>query len=103
VADYPFSIGATGHIGSAVLNAVHARFPDLEIVALVRDNAKANEVFACFENVKTIIGDFRDLAIIESESMASDIVLSSPHSSKNLGSYMMLMAIRHIARPISWK
>jgi putative NADH-flavin reductase len=78
------SIGATGHIGNAVLNAIYIRFPDLEIVALVRDDEKASQVSKRYKNVTTIVGDFRDLASIESESKSSAIIISMSHASTSL-------------------
>ncbi|KAH7092164.1 hypothetical protein FB567DRAFT_614001 [Paraphoma chrysanthemicola] len=72
-----FFLGATGHIGGAVLNAIHTRFPDIEIVALVRDVQKANRLSERGKHLRAVVGDFRDLDSIEGQAKASDIVINT--------------------------
>jgi hypothetical protein len=62
------------------LNAIQNRFPDLEIVALVRDERKAEKVSQRGRHLRTIIGDFTDLDIIEGQAKVSDVVISRSHN-----------------------
>ncbi|KAL1627231.1 hypothetical protein SLS56_006470 [Neofusicoccum ribis] len=74
-----FFIGGTG---GEVINAIVKRFPDVEVVALVRDEGKAIQLKSSFPTIDTIIGDLSSLSLIEEASKDAGIVISKllPHS-----------------------
>ncbi|GME60297.1 uncharacterized protein K452DRAFT_272103 [Neofusicoccum parvum] len=72
-----FFIGGTGHIGGEVINAIVKRFPDVEVVALVRDEGKAIQLKSSFPTINTIIGDLSSLSLIEEASRDAGIVINT--------------------------
>jgi hypothetical protein len=70
------SIGATGHIGGAVLDQISIKFPDTILTALVRDEEKAARLIAKYPEVIPKIGDLNSLEVLESCSKNADVVIS---------------------------
>jgi nucleoside-diphosphate-sugar epimerase len=89
--------GATGHVGSAVLRSLVAH--DHEVVALVRTEAKADQVRAA--GASPVVGDLTDLALLERLIRASDGVIhtASPGdaSSAQVDGDIVDVAIRALA------
>ena len=69
-------IGATGHIGGAILSAVVDRFPAIHVVGLVRNRPKAEKLQQVFHGIQTRVGNLRDVQLIEFESRAAQVVIS---------------------------
>ncbi|TVY37750.1 hypothetical protein LOCC1_G007688 [Lachnellula occidentalis] len=72
-----FFLGATGHIGGAVVNAILAQYPDVELTALVRDQNKAQRLEQAFSRTRGVVGDLDDVDLIERESKAAGIVINT--------------------------
>ncbi|KAK4184943.1 hypothetical protein QBC35DRAFT_454755 [Podospora australis] len=69
-------IGASGHIGAAVLDLVKKTYPNLDITALVRSHADGKHLEATYTGVKMIQGSLDDLELIEQEAAASQLVIN---------------------------
>lgn len=52
-----------------------AKHPEFSYSALVRSTQKAEQVKAQYPNVRVVIGDLDDSALLERESAGADIVL----------------------------
>lgn len=70
------SLGATGHIGGAVLDLISSTFPELQVKVLVRDQQKSDQLTAHYPNVTPVIGGLENVDILEAESRAADTVIS---------------------------
>ncbi|TVY89249.1 hypothetical protein LAWI1_G006045 [Lachnellula willkommii] len=71
------SIGATGHIGGAVLDLISSSYPDtLSVRVLVRDQQKADQLVAQYQYIISVIGNLDSLELLEAESRDADIVIS---------------------------
>lgn len=70
------SLGATGHIGGAVLDLLITSYPKISINTLVRTSELGHELVARYPNVTTIVGDLNSYAVLESMSRDADIVIS---------------------------
>ncbi|KAK3312249.1 hypothetical protein B0H66DRAFT_644513 [Apodospora peruviana] len=73
-------IGATGHVGGAVLDKLLIIFPDLQIVALVRlekdaDDLK-NQYARHMANLRTVVGDLDDVPFLESLATHATIIIN---------------------------
>jgi len=71
-------IGATGHIGGAVLDLITSEPPELSILALVRDEQKSERLVAKYPRVSTLIGDLDSTELLETSSYNADVVISKP-------------------------
>lgn len=70
-------IGASGHIGAAVLELIHKAHPNLAIAVLVRSRSDAKQVEVAYDNnVKTVQGSLEDLNLVEREAAVSDLVIN---------------------------
>ncbi|EPE35559.1 NAD(P)-binding Rossmann-fold containing protein [Glarea lozoyensis ATCC 20868] len=73
-------IGATGHIGGAVLEQVTRTFPTIKISALLRDQKKADRLQTQYPNVKTLIGNLHTTDVVKNAAKEADIVINNvPH------------------------
>lgn len=70
-----YSTGATGYIGGDALATLVAQNPKFSYSALVRTTEKAEQVKAQYPNIRILLGDLDDSALLERESAAADIVL----------------------------
>ena len=68
-------IGATGHIGGAVLDLITSESPGLSILALVRDEQKSERLVAKYPRVSTLIGDLDSTELLETSSYNADVVI----------------------------
>ena len=68
-------IGATGHIGGAVLDLISSESPELSILALVRDEQKSERLVAKYPRVSTLIGDLDSTELLEISSYNADVVI----------------------------
>ena len=53
------------------------RFPAIRVVGLVRDRPKAEKLQQVFHGIQTRVGSLRDVQLIEFESRAAQIVIST--------------------------
>ncbi|KAK8848568.1 nucleoside-diphosphate-sugar epimerase [Apiospora arundinis] len=72
-----FFLGATGHIGGAIVRATLIRSSHVQITALVRDKGRAERLETAFEGIQTVLGDLGDVDLIEAQSAASSIVINA--------------------------
>jgi nucleoside-diphosphate-sugar epimerase len=73
----PWSIGATGNIGAAVLEALVAAHPELVIEVLVLSEQDANSLKDfCSGNVNLVHGSLEDLLLLEEKGSEADIIIS---------------------------
>ncbi|KAI1858038.1 uncharacterized protein JN550_012931 [Neoarthrinium moseri] len=72
-----FFVGATGHIGGAVLDQLLQKNPDVAVKALVRDEQKASRLAAKYPRVQTVIGDTKNVDVLDSVSREADIVINT--------------------------
>jgi uncharacterized protein YbjT (DUF2867 family) len=68
-------IGATGHIGGAVLDLISSESPELSVLALVRDKQKSERLVAKYPQVSTLIGDLESTELLETSSYHADVVI----------------------------
>jgi nucleoside-diphosphate-sugar epimerase len=73
------SIGASGNIGAAVLEALVAAHPEIPIEALVRSEQDAAFLRESYpeSNVTTSLGSLEDLSLLEEKASQTDIVISA--------------------------
>ncbi|KAI9929800.1 hypothetical protein ASPWEDRAFT_48029 [Aspergillus wentii DTO 134E9] len=69
-----FLTGSTGYIGGDSLYAISAAYPDWQLSALVRNEAKAAQLTSQYPNVRAVIGDLDSADIIEEEVKNANIV-----------------------------
>ena len=69
------STGVSGYIAGDALATLVARHPEISYTALVRSAEKAEQVKAQYPNIRVVLGDLDDSALLEKESAAADIVL----------------------------
>ncbi|PQE07928.1 Nucleoside-diphosphate-sugar epimerase protein [Rutstroemia sp. NJR-2017a WRK4] len=77
-----FIVGATGHIGGAVLELLYRKYPHVKIRALVRDEAKGERLRERYQGIETVLGDNSALDVLEREAREADVVLTFPISSR---------------------
>ncbi|TGO51424.1 hypothetical protein BOTNAR_0356g00010, partial [Botryotinia narcissicola] len=70
-------IGATGHIGGAVLDLVYPKYPDVHIKALVRDEKKGIILVGKYPRVTFVVGDLTSLDLLTREAKEADIVINT--------------------------
>ncbi|KAF2254099.1 NAD(P)-binding protein [Trematosphaeria pertusa] len=70
-----FITGATGYVGGDALYAIANAYPDLDIIALVRNSDKGAKVAAQFPKIKLVFGDLSSTDLLTSEASKADIVL----------------------------
>lgn len=80
-----FVTGATGYIGGDTLFALSEKHPEYEIVALVRTEEKAEQVKAAFPNVKTVLGDLDNAAVLEEQAAQAHVVIHTADASDHEG------------------
>ncbi|KAK1753312.1 hypothetical protein QBC47DRAFT_416003 [Echria macrotheca] len=72
-----FLIGASGHIGAAVLQALKAAYPDSKIEALVRSEDDSKDIRERYHTtVNTIQGSLSDLGVVEAAASQAQIVIN---------------------------
>jgi nucleoside-diphosphate-sugar epimerase len=69
------STGITGYIGGQTVVHLTRKYPELEIIALVRNLGQAETVKSVLPHVKTVIGDLDSVEILKKQSVEADIVL----------------------------
>ncbi|KAH6638665.1 hypothetical protein BKA67DRAFT_528643, partial [Truncatella angustata] len=89
--------GATGHIGGAIVNAIWAQLPEVEVAALVRDQDKAARLEKAYPRIRAIVGDIRNVNLIESESKAAGIVISMSYKAPVQSPAAIEAALRGLA------
>ncbi|TVY84156.1 hypothetical protein LSUE1_G001655 [Lachnellula suecica] len=73
-----FLLGATGHIGGAVLDLIVSTYSNaVDIKVLVRDRQKSDQLTSEYQYITSTIGNLDDLDLLESESRDADIVIST--------------------------
>ncbi|KAK8249835.1 putative nucleoside-diphosphate-sugar epimerase [Phyllosticta capitalensis] len=80
-----FVTGATGYIGGDALYAVSSKHPDWSFAALVRDDAKAQQVKAKYPNLRIVKGTLDDYDVIKEEASKADIVIHTADASDHEG------------------
>lgn len=65
----------TGYIAGDVLATLVPKYPNFSYSALVRSTDKAEQVKAQYPNIRIVLGDLDDSALLERESAAADIVI----------------------------
>ncbi|KAJ5900015.1 hypothetical protein N7495_004759 [Penicillium taxi] len=87
-----FFTGATGYIGGDALATLVAKHPELSFSALVRSSEKAEQIKAQYPNIRIVLGDLDDSALLERESAAADIVLHTADASDHVGAAKAIAA-----------
>ncbi|KAF7940095.1 uncharacterized protein EAE98_000222 [Botrytis deweyae] len=72
-----FIIGATGHIGGAVLDLVYPKYTDVHIKALVREEEKGKMLVGKYPRVTFVVGDLTSLDLLTREAKEADIVINT--------------------------
>ncbi|KAF2825848.1 nucleoside-diphosphate-sugar epimerase [Ophiobolus disseminans] len=68
--------GATGYVGGEVLyNLTHSSLDGLQISSIVRSGDHAKQLQAAYPNIRTVVGDLDDVALVKREAESADIVL----------------------------
>ncbi|EPS45536.1 hypothetical protein H072_434 [Dactylellina haptotyla CBS 200.50] len=75
-----FIVGATGYIGGAVLTRLLSENPSLNITALVRTDAKADQLKAAHPTVKTVLGDLDSSDTLTALAAQHDIIITAANS-----------------------
>ncbi|KAL0943387.1 nucleoside-diphosphate-sugar epimerase [Colletotrichum truncatum] len=90
-----FFVGATGHIGGAVLDQLLQKHADAKVKALVRDEGKAARLAAKYPQVECVVGDTGNLEVLENCSKAADIVINtSPDITHDAGIKAILTGLK---------
>lgn len=69
-------MGATGHIGGALLDLIAITYPTTLLTTLLRDERKAARLIAKYPQVIPKIGDLNSIELLESCSKNADVVIS---------------------------
>ncbi|KAF7912509.1 uncharacterized protein EAF01_001530 [Botrytis porri] len=72
-----FVVGATGHIGGAVLDLIYPKYPDVHIKALVRDEKKGKILVGKYPRVTFVVGDLTSLDLLTREAKEADVVVNT--------------------------
>lgn len=59
-----------------MIDLIVVQYPDVEVRALVRDEARGRKLEQRYRNVRAVLGALDDLDLIASESQGADIVIS---------------------------
>ncbi|KAK5654297.1 hypothetical protein OQA88_7474 [Cercophora sp. LCS_1] len=84
-------IGATGHIGAAVLDALLTAHPDLSIHAIIRSIADAEDLKDTYQTITTSVGDLSNLPLLESAASKAEIVINTAPDVGNTPSLTALL------------
>ncbi|KAI9045401.1 nucleoside-diphosphate-sugar epimerase [Aspergillus affinis] len=76
-----FITGITGYIGGDAFYLIAQNHRDLEISALVRTAEKAKPIAEKYPQVRIVLGELDDIAILEREAAWADIVIHTADSS----------------------
>ncbi|KAJ5917261.1 hypothetical protein N7466_010815 [Penicillium verhagenii] len=87
-----FLTGVTGYIAGDALATLFAKHPNLSYSALVRTREKAEQVKSQYPNIRIVLGDLDDSALLERESAAADIVLHAADASDHAGAAKAIAA-----------
>ncbi|KAJ5802014.1 uncharacterized protein N7503_004464 [Penicillium pulvis] len=87
-----FFTGVTGYIAGDALAALVSKHPNLSYAALVRSTDKAEQIKAQYPNIRIVLGDLDDSALLERESAAADIVLHAADASDHAGAAKAITA-----------
>lgn len=68
--------GASGYIGGDVLHLLKTAHPEYECSVLLRDSGKAAAISKVFPDVRVVLGDLDDAALIEEEASKADVIIS---------------------------
>ncbi|KAI1616853.1 hypothetical protein EDD36DRAFT_415735 [Exophiala viscosa] len=77
--------GVTGYIGGDTLYALNQKHPQWEYSALIRTQAKADQVKQQYPKLRIVVGDLDDSALLKGESAKADIVLHTADASDHEG------------------
>lgn len=70
----------TGYIAGDALATLVSKHPNFSYSVLVRSIDKAAQIKAQYPNIRIVLGDLDDSALLERESAAADIVLRRSHA-----------------------
>ncbi|KAJ5305197.1 uncharacterized protein N7443_004857 [Penicillium atrosanguineum] len=76
-----FLTGASGYIGGDVLHVLKSTHPEYQCSVLLRDSAKADAVSKAYPDVRIILGDLDNVALIEEEAAKADVVVHAASNS----------------------
>ncbi|KAF2753595.1 NAD(P)-binding protein [Pseudovirgaria hyperparasitica] len=80
-----FLTGITGYIGGDIFHVLHDKHPDWTYSVLVRSQDKADKIKAAFPDVRTVLGDLDNSAILTEESSGANIVIHTADASDHAG------------------
>ncbi|KAJ6166827.1 hypothetical protein N7470_002274 [Penicillium chermesinum] len=75
-----FITGATGYVGGQVAATMIAAHPELDVVALVRDQQQASKLKSVWPKISTVIGTLDDDEVLKKEAVKADVVLQTASS-----------------------
>ncbi|KAJ6006786.1 hypothetical protein N7451_004730 [Penicillium sp. IBT 35674x] len=87
-----FLTGVTGYIAGDALATLVSKHPNFSYSALVRSTRKAEQIKAQYPNIRIVLGDLDDSALLERESAAADIVLHAADASDHAGAAKAIAA-----------
>ncbi|KAJ5528237.1 hypothetical protein N7513_012396 [Penicillium frequentans] len=87
-----FLTGVTGYIAGDALATLVSKHPNFSYSALVRSTDKAEQIKAQYPNIRIVLGDLDDSALLEQESAAADIVLHAADASDHAGAAKAITA-----------
>ncbi|KAK0724441.1 hypothetical protein B0H67DRAFT_567978 [Lasiosphaeris hirsuta] len=95
-------VGASGHIGAAVLQALKGAFPNLPITALVRSKEDIEHLRESYgDSVSIAQGSLEDLDLLEAEAAKSQIVINcAPDVPYTLGIAALLRGLATSPSPV---
>ncbi|KAF4949163.1 hypothetical protein FGADI_9079 [Fusarium gaditjirri] len=71
-----FLTGASGYVGGQLLRELTQAHPEYTIATLVRDANAAETITKAYPEVRTVVGDLDDSALVEQEASQASVVLS---------------------------
>ncbi|KAK4465169.1 hypothetical protein QBC42DRAFT_262191 [Cladorrhinum samala] len=82
-----FFVGATGHIGAALLEILRAAYPELSIVAIVRSSSDAKAINEAYNGtVEPLLGSLDDFLLLKKQASEAQIVINcAPDMGLDLG------------------
>lgn len=65
-----------GYVGGTVIGPLVKKYPEYQVVSLIRNEEQTTIIKAAFPSVETVVGDLDDSAVLEAEAAKADVVLS---------------------------
>jgi UDP-glucose 4-epimerase len=71
-----FATGASGYLGGNTIARIVKKYPDWDVVVLVRTEEEEEKINAAWPNAQVVLGDLDDAETLSDEASKANVVLS---------------------------